>query len=130
MKRQAILIFSHELTAEQEIDLREKWGVNRITSMPGDISLSWKNVPPELPSLKNYVQPVLRWLIDIASPGDLVLVQGDFGATFIVVNFALRVGFVPVYATTARHVRETKLPDGVVEQTRLFSHRMFRKYET
>ncbi len=129
MKRQALLIFSHHLTTEQERDLVEKWAVNRIITMPEDISHTWKNVPPELPSLKSYIRPVLEWLIETASPGDVVVVQGDFGATFLVVSFALRVGFVPIYATTSRQVKEKNLPGGSVKQSRIFTHRMFRKYE-
>ena len=129
MKRQAILIFSHELTAEQERELREKWCVTDIATMPEDISKRWKNVPPDLPSLKEYVRPLLEWLVKVALPGDLVLVQGDFGATYITVNFAMKIGLVPVYATTSRQVKERNMPGGVVEQSRIFSHRMFRKYE-
>jgi len=129
MKRQALLIFSHQLTAKQEEDLREKWGVTRIVSLPDELQDRWTNVPPDIVSLRAFVRPVLEWLIETGYPNDLVLVQGDFGATFIVVNFSLRIGFVPIYSTTSRHVKEKSLPGGVVEQSRVFSHWMFRKYE-
>ncbi len=129
MKRQAILIFSHELTPEQERDLKVKWNVGKIVTMPENIQSVWKNMPPELPSLKRYVRPVLTWLIETGFPGDLVLVQGDFGATYIVVSFAVRVGFVPVYSTTKREVEEKTYPDGTVKQERIFNHCIFRKYE-
>jgi len=128
MKRQAILIFSHELTGEQKKELKDKWGVNRIVPMPEDISDTWRNVPPEISSLKSFVRPVLEWLVKVAFPDDVVLVQGDFGATFIVVNFSLKLGLVPVYSTTKRDVTEEAYPGGEVRQNRIFKHQMFRRY--
>jgi len=129
MKRQALLIFSHQLTGEQEKDLLENWGVTRIVPMPKEVSSLWRNIPPDIHSLKVFLRPVLEWLIETAYPGDLVLVQGDFGATYIVANFSIRVGYVPIYSTTKREVEEKTLPGGIVEQSRVFSHCIFRKYE-
>ena len=57
-----------------------------------------------------------------------MLIQGDFGACFLMVNFALEKGFVPVYSTTKREVAEQYPEDGSVKMTHRFEHRMFRRY--
>jgi len=63
-----------------------------------------------------------------AQPGDLVLIQGDFGATCLMVEYARSLGLTPIYATTARISEDKILPDGSVQTVRRFVHRRFRKY--
>jgi len=69
------------------------------------------------------------WLDENSAPGDLILVQGDFGATFLVVGWALNCSRVPIYATTARSLEEHTLDDERVVQKRIFQHVRFRGYE-
>ncbi len=123
------LLFSHALTAEQECDARAALQIHDILSLPKDLQQRWSNVPPELATLDEHLQPVLDWLRDQARPGDYVLIQGDFGAVYRAVRFALEHGLTPLYATTTRRVKETRLPDGQVESHRVFQHVRYRKYE-
>jgi len=60
--------------------------------------------------------------------GDLLLVQGDFGATYALVRFAQHLGLVPLYATTARRSKEV-VENGEVKTERIFTHARFREYE-
>lgn len=124
----AFLLFSHQLTHEQEHDLRSHWPIRTIIPLPADLQQLWSNVPAELDSLAAYLEPIQRWLLGSASLGDLALVQGDFGATCMLVQEAFRMGLVPVYATTKRIVRETCLADGSIRQERVFKHERFRIY--
>jgi hypothetical protein len=96
--------------------------------MPLALAELWSQVPPDLPSLKTYVRPVVEWLENSASAGDYVLIQGDFGACHLLVLAAFARGLVPVYATTRRVVSESRCPDGAVEMIRKFGHVMFRRY--
>jgi len=57
------------------------------------------------------------------SPGDYVLIQGDFGAVYIKVNFAFSVDLIPVYSTTEREVVEKAMPDNTVRSGRVFRYR-------
>jgi hypothetical protein len=54
--------------------------------------------------------------------------QGDFGATYLMVRFALEQGLIPIYATTRRKAREESQADGAVKLTHHFQHQTFRKY--
>lgn len=95
---------------------------------PPDIQEIWSKVPPDLPELTGYLDPVFAWLDTEARPGDYVLVQGDFGATCLVVDFAEERGLIPLYSTTVRAAEEEHLPDGTVRTVHHFQHRMFRRY--
>lgn len=126
--RKIFLIFSHELTEEQKFDLYKNWQVQEFVTLPAYLQALWSNIPPELESLDVYLTPLFEWLREKALPQDLVLIQGDFGAVYLAVKKAFELGLVPLYATTSREVRETKLADGSIRQERLFKHVRFRVY--
>ncbi len=123
------LIFNHSLTPEQETDARRSMGAEQILELPKELKPLWSQVPPDLPEIAAHVKPVQNWLLTCAKPGDYLLIQGDFGACFLLVNFAFAHGFVPIYATTGRKVTEEMQPDGSIRVTRQFRHERFRKYE-
>ncbi len=123
------LLFNHELTDLQRRDAEESLGVRRIIDMPPSLKELWRNIPPELETLSDYLKPVKQWLEGEASKGDYVLVQGDFGATYIMVNFSFRNGLIPIYSTTTREAVEEHHGDGSVNLHHVFRHKMFRRYE-
>ncbi len=123
-----IVLFNHTLTPAQEADARSGLGVARIIEPPTEIRRLWAQVPPEPDDLAEYLAPVREWLDATAAAGDFVLVQGEFGATFLLVRFCLESGFVPVYSTTRREAQEERLPDGSVAVHHVFSHVRFRIY--
>lgn len=84
--------------------------------------------PAGSPGLADYLAPVRDWLAQTAQPGDYVLIQGDFGATYLMVRYALENGLIPVYATTRREAHETLQPDGSVRLTHTFRLQQFRRY--
>lgn len=126
--RRVILLFSHQLTEPQRMELRNEWDVYQQVSLPVHLQKLWSDVPPDLPTLKDYLQPLVSWLETVTREEDLVLIQGEFGATYLVVSEALRLGLVPVYSTTAREVSEQLGAAGEVLQTRVFRHQRFRIY--
>jgi hypothetical protein len=127
-KRKLFLLFSHSLTPEQELDARENWGVTEFVVLPDDLQAHFSNVPPDLPDLNNYVMPLQKWLLQHASQEDYVLVQGDLGLGYLLVNFCRSQGFTPIYSTTVRQSVEVTQPDGSIITQRVFRHRMFRRY--
>jgi len=123
-----LVLFNHTLTAAQKADARASLGVAEIVLPPDGIRELWSQVPPDAESLRDYLAPVWKWLSERATPGDFVLVQGEFGATFLMVNFCLKRGLVPVYSTTARQAVEKRLPNGRVQIQHTFQHVRFRRY--
>lgn len=128
MGAQLILLFNHELTPDQWADACAALGVSRFIEPPETCRELWRSVPPDLPALTEFLRPVREWLRSVASPGDHVLIQGDFGATYLMVRYASALGLTPVYATTERQAREEVNHDGSVTLTHRFRHRRFRVY--
>lgn len=122
------LLFNHRFTAAQKVAAREQLGVERISVLPAELQPIWGQIPPDLLELTGYLKPICSWLAGQATPGDYVLIQGDFGATYLMVRFALEHGLIPVYATTSRQALEEHLPDGTVKLLHYFQHQMFRRY--
>jgi len=124
-----LLLFSHELTEEQKEDAKRSLHVDGFVRLPDELQGLWQNIPPEKPSLLALLAPIRRWVKASAKRGDFVLIQGDFGATYIMVNYCFSLGLNPVYATTERKVTERLLADDTVKTERIFKHRIFRRYE-
>ena len=122
------LIFNHTFTPEQAEGARQSLGVETIVTMPDAVRDVWGNVPPDRPTIADHLEPVRRWLADQSRPRDYVLVQGDFGACYLMVRFAFDADLIPIYATTRREADETVQPDGSVTLTHRFRHVAFRRY--
>jgi len=122
------LIFSHKLTPEQERDLRQNWQVEKFIVLPEHLQELWSNIPPDLPELNCYLEPIKHWLKENARSDDLVLIQGDFGAVYIMVNYAFELRLIPVYATTERLIKKEVSSKGEVALSRIFRHKIFRVY--
>jgi len=95
------------------------------------VASMFKNVPKELKGDYETIEACLTEIKTYISArfktGDYLLVQGDYGATFNMVQFAKEIGLVPVYATSKRDVKE--VVDGeYVTTIREFKHVRFRKY--
>lgn len=123
------LIFNHEFTPSQKSDARSALGVEHILTMPEAVAKCWGSVPPEAAAIRDFLTPVRSWLLNHAKRSDYVLIQGDFGACFLLVNFAFENGWVPIYATTRREALEEPQSDGSIRMIHRFKHQRFRLYE-
>ncbi len=123
-----LILFNHVLTDEQELDAVDLLGVDEFCPPPVEVSSLWKAISPEEAELRPLLEPVFTWIEVEGEPGDYLLVQGDFGATCMVVEYAIRHGLTPVYATTRRITREQENDDGSVEILHRFHHVRFREY--
>jgi hypothetical protein len=122
------LLFSHRLTTEQQQSATVNYGVTCFRPPPEDIQNIWSQIPPDAEKLNPVLWPVKIWLEQQAVKGDLVLIQGDFGATFLMANHALSLGLIPVYATTQRQAKDKILSDGRIETHHVFKFKRFRMY--
>ena len=124
MKKMFILI-SHNLTTEQEKDAKTSLQVDEFIYIKNNI---WQNIPPENENISDLLDDIKKFILKNAKKGDLLLVQGDFGATYILVNFAFQNDLIPIYATSRREVKEKRENEQVVT-IRTFKHIRFRKYD-
>jgi hypothetical protein len=121
------LLFSHALTLAQEADARMRFGIDAFVRLPEDLQRVWSNIPPEIERLDDHLHPIETYLREQIRPGDVALVQGDFGATYRLVRLVESLEAVAVYATTRRTVIETHEGDHVSKRS-IFEHVAFRRY--
>ena len=126
--KKLLTIFNHTLTDEQKTDAKENLFVNDFVSLPDDLKKLWMNIPPAGKLPKEILDKISKWILTSAQHGDFVLIQGEFGVSFYLVNFCLTSGFIPVYATTERVSTERMLEDGTMEKVNQFKHVQFRRY--
>src|SRR3990170_3156324 len=106
MPNNMLLVFSHELTPEQIEDARTTLNINEFVPLPSDLQKLWQNIPSGEPSITSYMEHFRRFVEDNADKGDYALIQGDFGAVYLMVNVAFSLGLIPVYSTSERDVVE------------------------
>jgi hypothetical protein len=125
--KKMILLFSHKLTPLQINDAKGSFGVEEFMLLDANLQNIWSNVPADLEEVVEYLQPVRDFLIENMEEDDVVLVQGDFGATCAMASFVKSLAGVAVYATTKRDVVE-KAIEGKIVKTSVFEHVRFRKF--
>lgn len=123
-----ILLFSHSLTDDQKEDAKQHWDIENFVALPTDLQTIFSNVPADLETINQYLEPIEKWLLENTQKDDLVLIQGDFGAVYHLVNFVKNNNLFPIYATTERKSIETSQPDGSIKTERIFKHKRFRSY--
>ncbi|MDD2508418.1 CRISPR-associated protein Csx20 [Aliarcobacter skirrowii] len=122
------LLFSHTLTKNQKDDAMKSFGIEEFIYLPKDLQELFSNVPNDLKKLSEYLTPIKLFLKQYSKEGDFVLIQGDFGATYILVNFAKSLKLKAVYSTTKRVTQEFE-EDGKIIKKSIFEHERFREYE-
>jgi hypothetical protein len=127
--KKIILLFSHNLSEIQAQQLQELWEVREFVSLPKELQHTWSNISPDIENLNEILKPIKEFLLHHSSNGDLVLVQGDFGAVYSLVNFSKAQELIPIYATTKRRIQEYKNAKGEQVKKSIFEHRRFREYE-
>ncbi|WP_104748282.1 CRISPR-associated protein Csx20 [Helicobacter cetorum] len=125
----AFLLFSHQLSQEQQQDLIQHYSVSEFVSLPKELQILFSSVPSELESLKDYLNPIKEFIKNHAIKNDVALISGDFGASFYLVNFCQDLGLKCVYATTKRESIESINEKGECIKSSVFKHVRFREYE-
>ena len=127
MERKALLLFSHQLTENQEKELVENFKVKKIVSLSSELQEMWSNVSTK----KNYkenLEKIKKYIEENFNENDVMLVQGNWGYTYNIVKWSIEKKLIPVYSYTERNVEEIK--DGEnVKKISYFKHVKFIEYE-
>lgn len=126
--KKMFLLFSHNLSQNQINDAINDFNIEEFVSLPKNLQDLWSDVPTQLENLKDYLLPIKKFLVENSDFEDVVLIQGDFGAVYHIVNFVKDLGLLAIYATTSREVEEFQ-ENGKNIKKSIFEHRRFRKYE-
>lgn len=124
------LLFSHYITDEQYKDARQFLGITDFVRLPDDLQQHFSNVPADLETIDEYLQPILDWIDEHCTDyNDYILIQGDFGATYFLVDYCKQMNYAtPMYATTERKSVQEVQEDGSIKTQRIFKHKRFRLY--
>lgn len=117
-------LLNHSLTQEQ-LEQIHTLGITEIITLGNN---TWGHIPPDMEDISPLLQPYKQALQAQSSKGDYLLVQGDFGATYAMVEYAKSLGLIAIYATTLRESKEILNRDGSITKQNVFKHCIFRKY--
>lgn len=126
--KKLFLLFSHKLTPTQSKSAQATYGVEDFIYMPLELQSLWSKVPPDIEKIADYLVPLKNYLQKNAKKDDVVLIQGDFGASYHMVRFSKELGLTPIYATTKRRVKEY-IQDELLVKESVFEFVRFREYE-
>lgn len=126
MKR-LLLLMSHNITEIQEKEAYEVLKINQIINSSEEVKSIWSNIDPKGELNLHKLDKIIDWIDENTSQGDYILVQGEFGATFYIVDYCFKKNLIPIYATSKRQVIETIVGDKTVTN-RVFKHEGFRRY--
>ena len=125
--KKALLVFSHEMTENQEKELNEVYNVEKIEKLPKDLQEIWSNVSIEKNYKENF-EKIKKYVEENFNKNDVILIQGNWGYTYGLVKWSIEKGLIPVYSYTERNVEEIK--DGEnIKKISYFKHVKFVKYE-
>jgi hypothetical protein len=122
--KKMFILMSHEMTQLQQQNAKELLDIETFMDISDPI---WSTIPSECNTIESYLQIFKDNLHRNSSAGDYLFVQGDFGATYLMVSFAKSIGVLPVYATTKRVSRDIVEGDKIIT-IREFKHVQFREY--
>ncbi|WXG59608.1 CRISPR-associated protein Csx20 [Campylobacter concisus] len=83
------ILMNHALTPEQEEDARENLKIEKFANIA---DAKWSDIDPFEKSVVNVINIYKDRLTGQASAGDVLLVQGDFGATYNMIKFRKKYG--------------------------------------
>ncbi len=120
-------LLNHELTQNQLAELKERFGSDEIVYPSEALSQKWSQIPAVKELDMTVINDVCEWL-SCAKVGDTLIAQGEYGSTFMMIDYALKKHMVPLYAVTKRVASERR--DGeIVSKNYIFEHVCFRRYE-
>ena len=107
MEKRALLLFSHQLTDNQEKELIKDFEVKKIVSLTSELQEMWSNVSIK----KNYMEnlkKIKEYIKNNFNKNDVMLIQGNWGYTYNLVKWSIDNELIPVYSYTERNVEEIK----------------------
>jgi hypothetical protein len=127
-KLRVAVLLNHALMPTQLINLGERYPDCEIEYPPAPLQRLFGQFPPGTHFPEPEAQKITAWLQSTLRPGDIAWIQGENGLSFYLVNFALQMGCIPIYATTKRDAYDTHLSDNRVELKHTFVFSGFREY--
>lgn len=124
--RRCYWLLNHRMLEKQKKELEERYGICEFIMPPDDIAVLWKAIPVEKEIPQSFFDRIEDWLRR-ADGDDVVVIQGEPTAAFLIVSHLLKRGVTVLAGITERRSID-KEENGTVIKTSLFDHVCFRKY--
>ncbi len=118
------------MTQKQINDTKSSSNVQLRIQPSENLKKIWREIPPNKAEITGTLKPITDWLCKNATSENYTLNQGDYSATYIYVDFANKIGSIPLYATTDEYEIKEKQFDETKKMIRKSKYVMFRKYKT
>ncbi|MEL5720922.1 MAG: CRISPR-associated protein Csx20 [Treponemataceae bacterium] len=120
-------LLNHKLTEGQIKELSDKYNSTHIQYPPDNVKSLWRNLPTDKKLSRQTLSVITEWLID-ANKNDIIILQGEAGYSFALVDYALKRQLLPLHSVTKRVAKEIYEGEKV-HRTYVFEHICFRPYE-
>lgn len=125
--KKALLVFSHEMTENQEKELNKTYGAEKVEKLPEDLQRIWSNVSIKKDYEEN-LEKIKEYIEKKFNTNDIMVIQGNWGYTYSLVKWSIEKGFIPVYSYTERNVEEIKEGENI-KKISYFKHIKFVEYK-
>lgn len=127
--RKIFCLLNHILSERQVQELIGTYGDSSIEYPPDSIKNLWSNLPVDHKLSKQTASVIFEWLNQNSTgKNDIIILQGEAGYSFAIVDYALTHKFIPIHAVTKRVVQEVCNGEKI-QRTYIFEHICFRKYK-
>lgn len=120
-----LLLFSHKLTKNQIEDAKENLNITTFIYLPDKLRKIWSSIPLESEGLDNIFK---EFISKNCTKGDYILIEGEYGMVYKMVNWSLNEGYIPIYSYSRREYIKEVLADNTVKNTHYFKHIYYKVY--
>lgn len=131
MRNKIILLFSHTLTDNQIIELEKRFEIEKITYLADELQFKWSNLSPDYTLIEEELKNVKSFIKNNIEEGfdkQYILIQGEYGAVYHMVNFAFSIGLIPIYSASKRAYESRKIDGNKIENIHYYEHVRFQLY--
>lgn len=123
--KKIFLLFSHKLTMTQEKEIYNELNCKEIHYLPEELQKEFSHITEG--NMKRVEKNLKNYLMSNGKKSDYVLVQGEWGITYRIVNYIKKLEMIPIYSSTKRESKDV-MKGNKVEKVSSFCHNKFLKY--
>lgn len=124
--KKVLALISHKILPEQEQELKNRFEIVDIKFLPENLQQIWSNVLFDDKYYTN-LNEMIDYMLSILNEEDYVIVQGNWGYVYKLVEEAKKNKIIPLYAFSIRDSSEDIINGEVVKITK-FKHQCFVEY--
>lgn len=124
--KKVLALISHKILPEQEQELKNRFEIVDIKFLPENLQQIWSNVLYDDKYYTN-LNEMIDYMLSILNEEDYVIVQGNWGYVYKLVEEAKKNKIIPLYAFSVRDSSEEIINGEVVKITK-FKHQCFVEY--